>query len=287
NDDVKEVRANIEKRYHTLETDWMDLDTFDDSVLKEYKEVSSRQTDKIKALIPQFKSIGESIQNDLLAAEKRSIEKFEQAENLLNRNLKLQDAMTSLEQNKQKQEDLLSNENHIKNQIKLLNEINEVRPLSNLLDSKEKLLKKHDEIKKDKTETKAVISNLQRQLEDYEKQFEKHQKLSETIEKSKSFIENSKIFYNKFDKYKDIYQQLKEKIHQLDYEIKVNKQNELNKNEYQDLQKRQTNITNQTEHINSEMRALDAKYEAIDKTNIDLNNKQDMISKLQSVLAIG
>ena len=35
------------------------------------------------------------------------------------------------------------------------------------------------------------------------------------------------------------------------------------------------------------MRALDAKYEAIDKTNIDLNNKQDMISKLQSVLAIG
>ena len=49
--------------------------------------------------------------------------------------------MTSLEQNKQKQEDLLSNENHIKNQIKLLNEINEVRPLSNLLDSKEKLLK--------------------------------------------------------------------------------------------------------------------------------------------------
>src|SRR5699024_7780490 len=32
NDDVKEVRANIEKRYHTLETDWMDLDTFDDSV---------------------------------------------------------------------------------------------------------------------------------------------------------------------------------------------------------------------------------------------------------------
>lgn len=328
NDDVKEVRANIEKRYHTLETDWMDLDTFDDSVLKEYKEVSSRQTDKIKALIPQFKSIGDSIQNDLLAAEKRSIEKFEQAENLLNRNLKLQDAMTSLEQNKQKQEDLLSNENHIKNQIKLLNEINEVRPLSNLLDSKEKLLKKHEEIKKDKTETKAVISNLQRQLEDYEKQFEKHQKLSETIEKSKSFIENSKIFYNKFDKYKDIYQQrenlnytyvelkstyeqqkqllnqyieklndrepdykrneqLNEKIHQLDNEIKVNKQNELNKNEYQDLQKRQTNITNQTEHINSEMRALDAKYEAIDKTNIDLNNKQDMISKLQSVLAIG
>ena len=70
NDDVKEVRANIEKRYHTLETDWMDLDTFDDTVLKEYKEVSSRQTDKIKALIPQFKSIGESIQNDLLAAEK-------------------------------------------------------------------------------------------------------------------------------------------------------------------------------------------------------------------------
>ncbi|RIL87577.1 SMC family ATPase, partial [Staphylococcus cohnii] len=127
NDDVKEVRANIEKRYHTLETDWMDLDTFDENLLNEYKEVNSRQTDKIKALIPQFKSIGESIQNDLLTAKKRSIEKFEQAENLLNRNLKLQDAMTSLEENKQKQEALLSNQNYIKNQIKLLNEINEVR----------------------------------------------------------------------------------------------------------------------------------------------------------------
>lgn len=328
NDDVKEVRANIEKRYHTLENDWMDLDTFDDTLLKEYKEISSRQTDKIKTFIPQFKSIGESLQNDLLATEKRSIQRFEQAENLLTSNLKLQDAMASLEQNKQKQEDLLSNENHIKNQIKLLNEINEVRPLSTLLDSKEKLLNKHEEIKKDKAETKAVISNSQRQLEDYEKQFEKHQKLSETIDKSKSFIENCKIFYNKFDKYKDIYQQrenlkytydefksqyeqqkqllnqyieklndrepdyqrneqLNEKIHQLDNEIKINKQNELNKNEYQDLQKRQTNITNQIEHIKSEMRALDAKYEAIDKTNIDLNNKQDMISKLQSVLAIG
>src|SRR5699024_3768787 len=41
NDDVKEVRANIEKRYHTLETDWMDLDTFDETLLNEYKEVNS------------------------------------------------------------------------------------------------------------------------------------------------------------------------------------------------------------------------------------------------------
>ena len=328
NDDVKEVRANIEKRYHKLEADWMDLDTFDETLLNEYKEVSSRQTDKIKALIPQFKSIGESIQNDLLAAEKRSVEKFEQAENLLNRNLKLQDSMTSLEQNKQKQEALLSNQDYIKNQIKLLNEINEVRPLSNLLDSKEKLLKKHKEIEKDKVETITNISNLQEQLEDCEKQLTKHKDLSETIDKSKAFIENCKIFYKKIDKYKALYQQienlkntyvefksqyekqkqqlnhyieklndrepdykrneqLNEKIHQLDNEIKIKKQNELNKKEYQTLQKRQTDITTKNEHIKSEINALDDKYKAIDKTNIDLNNKQDMIIKLQSVLSKG
>lgn len=328
NDDVKEVRANIEKRYHTLETDWMDLETFDETLLNEYKEVSSRQTDKIKALIPQFKSIGQSIQNDLLAAEKRRIEKFEQAENLLNRNLKLQDAITSLEENKQKQEALLSNQSYIKNQIKLLNEINEVRPLSNLLDSKEKLLKKHKEIEKDKTKTITSVSNLQEQLEDCEKQLAKHKDLSETIDKSKTFIENCKIFYKKIDKYKKLYQQienlkntyaefksqyekqkqqlnqyieklndrepdykrneqLNEKIHQLDNEIKIKKQNELNKKEYQTLQKRQSDITTKNEHIKSEINTLDDKYKTIDKTNIDLNNKQDMIIKLQSVLSKG
>src|SRR5699024_8594382 len=129
NDDVKKVRIQIEKRYHALETDWEDLETFNMDTLNKYKEI---------------------------------IEKIERQ---INTNLKLQEAMTNLEQKQTEYNKLLSEENNIQNQMKLLKEINEVRPLANLFDTKEKLLKKHDEIKVNISKKANNIANLNEKLQ--------------------------------------------------------------------------------------------------------------------------
>lgn len=68
------------------------------------------------------------------------------AENNLNHNLKLEEALTQLEEKQQQYEQLLLDDDKIKKKIKLLNEIYEVRPLANLLESKETLsLKKKNQ----------------------------------------------------------------------------------------------------------------------------------------------
>src|SRR5699024_7924924 len=153
------------------------------------------------------------------------------------------------------------------------------------------------------------IANLNEQLEKNKKQFKNHQSLTQSIEKSKIFIENCKLFYNKYDKYKTAYlkigslkneytkleddykkekkqlntyiaqlngrepdykkiEQLNEKIHKLDNDIKTYKQNEQHKNEYLKLQEKKADKTAR-------------------KKKIDLNNKQEIISKIQAAIAQG
>src|SRR5699024_3379037 len=280
---------------------------------------------------------------------------------------------------------LLSEENNIQNQMKLLKEINEVRPLANLFDTKEKLLKKHDEIKVNISKQAAYIANLNEQLEKNKKQFKNHQSLTQSIEKSKIFIENCKLFYNKYDKYKTAYlkigslkneytnleddynkkkpyknqqtltqtkkkskifienckllytkydkyktaylkigslkneytkleddykkdkkqlntyiaqlngrepdykkiEQLNEKIHKLDNDIKTYKQNEQHKNEYLKLQEKKADKTARKKQIDVNLSTVEEGYQKIDKTNIDLNNKQEIISKIQAAIAQG
>ncbi len=328
NDDVKKVRIQIEKRYHALETDWEDLETFNMDTLNEYKAINARQTNKIKSVLPEFKIIGETIQNDLIAKRDKCKETFEKIERQLNTNLKLQEAMTNLEQKQTEYNKLLSEENNIQNQMKLLKEINEVRPLANLFDTKEKLLKKHDEIKVNISKKAAYIANLNEQLEKNKKQFKNHQSLTQSIEKSKIFIENCKLFYNKYDKYKTAYlkigslkneytkleddykkekkqlntyiaqlngrepdykkiEQLNEKIHKLDNDIKTYKQNEQHKNEYLKLQEKKADKTARKKQIDVNLSTAEEEYQKIDKTNIDLNNKQEIISKIQAAIAQG
>ena len=146
--DVKEVREQIEKKFNILENNWHDIETFDDEILTEYKTINARQTNRIMEVLPEFKEKARKIQQEI--KEKKSKYKAEvtSAENNLNHNLKLEEALTQLEEKQQQYEQLLLNDDEIKKKIKLLNEIYEVRPLANLLESKETLsLKKEKSIK--------------------------------------------------------------------------------------------------------------------------------------------
>ncbi|PTI12864.1 ATP-binding cassette family protein, partial [Staphylococcus xylosus] len=70
-------------------------------------------------------------------------------------------------------------------------------------------------------------------------------------------------------------------------EVTVLKQNELDKKEYLQLLERKHQKVNYSEKLNDEIQQLTEAYKKIDKTSIDLNNKQDLISTLQSAINVG
>src|SRR5699024_12075787 len=86
--------------------------------------------------------------------------------------------------------------------------------------------------------------------------------------------------------YKKI-EQLNEKIHKMDNDIKTYKQKEQHKNEYLKLQEKKADKTARKKQIDVNLSTVEEEYQKIDKTNIDLNNNQEIISKIQAAITQG
>src|SRR5699024_1483575 len=80
---------------------------------------------------------------------------------------------------------------------------------------------------------------------------------------------------------------LNTEIFKLNDEIKELKQNELKKIEFQSLQERKEQKLIVAGKLQSQIEQLEIDYQNIDKTNMDLNNKKDIITKVQSALNTG
>lgn len=327
-EDVKEVRGQIEQKYHLLETNWLDLETFDDETLIENKSINPRQTNQVLEVLNVFDEKAEQIQNKLKQQKVEHKTKLNDAEVCLKNNQKLEETLNKLAENQQNYEQLLTHENEINEKINRLNAINEVRPIANLLESKDELYTKKQKIKEDINKKIEIISELEIQIKKAVEQLEVHKNESGKITDSKNFIEKTKLFFERSQKYKSAYEeqqslkegfaslqtkldtqiqqldeikgklngrvpnyknieQVNETIHKLNNEVTVLKQNELDKKEYLQLLERKHQKVNYSEKLNDEIQQLTEAYKKIDKTSIDLNNKQDLISTLQSAINVG
>src|SRR5699024_8621394 len=326
--DVKEVREQIEKRFNLLENNWLDIETFNDETLIEYKAINARQTSKIIEVLPEFNEKAQKLQIDMQKKKNKYKHEMLLAEDRLNKNLKLEEDLTQLKEKQHQYKQLLVNDNDIKEKIKILNEIYEVRPLANLLETKEDLSKKIDESVSKLEENKKTINVLKIKVNEDKVQLETHLQNSKTMEDGRKYIEKCKLFYEQVSKYKDVYHQrqeikrtyemldkkkkdeekarntISEKLNQrtpnykklellnteifkLNDEIKELKQNELKKIEFQSLQERKEQKLIVAGKLQSQIEQLEIDYQNIDKTNMDLNNKKDIITKVQSALNTG
>lgn len=327
-EDVKEVRGQIEQKYHLLETNWLDLETFNDEVLIENKAINPRQTNQVLEVLNVFDEKAEDIHNKLKQQKVEYKTKLNDAETCLKNNQKLEETLNKLEENQRNYERLLMQENNINEKINRLNAINEVRPIAHLLQSKDELYAKQQKIKEDINKKIKIISELETQIEKADEQLEAHKNDSDKIIDSKNFVEKTKLFFERSQKYKAAYEdqrslqegfvslqteidlqikqleeikgiingrvpnykkveQVNETIYKLNNEVTVLKQNELDKKEYQQLQERKQQKANDSKKLSDELQQITNAYKKIDKTSIDLNNKQDLISTLQSAINVG
>lgn len=327
-EDVKEVRGQIEQKYHLLEKNWLDLETFNDETLIENKAINPRQTNQVLEVLNMFDEKAEHIHNKLKQQKVEYKTKLNDAETCLKNNQKLEETLNKLEENQRNYERLLTQENNINEKINRLNAINEVRPIAHLLESKDELYAKQQKIKEDINKKIKNISELETQIEKADEQLEAHKNDSDKITDSKNFIEKTKLFFERSQKYKAAYEdqrslqegfislqteidlqikqleeikgkingrvpnykkveQVNETIYKLNNEVTVLKQNELDKKEYRQLQERKQQKANDSKKLSDELQQLTNAYKKIDKTSIDLNNKQDLISTLQSAINVG
>lgn len=85
----------------------------------------------------------------------------------------------------------------------------------------------------------------------------------------------------------EIIEILNSEIFELKNKVKDLKHNELKKLEYQSLQNRKKQKVEDLRAVEQHLKNLENEYRSIDKTNIDLNNKKDIITKIQSALQSG
>ncbi|WP_436853782.1 exonuclease subunit SbcC [Staphylococcus caeli] len=327
-DDVKEVRQHIEQQFNTLENFWKEIETFDDDNLYEYKMINARQMNHLIEVLPEFEQQAIAIQKDLKQQKESNQELLNQAEIKLNDNVKLKESLKQLEAKREEYNLLLLNKDEIKNKIKRIKEINEVRPIANLLDSKENLISKNEKINIEIQQKKQYLKELEEKFKKSIDELDLYKINADKIKQYREFVDKTKVFYDKSLKYSEAYnhyklykeelskldEQLKseknkiidiqnqlkqrqpnykkseyinEEIYDLKNEIKTLKQNEQNKKDYDELSKRKAQKQAVLKETECELANLIDKYETIDKTNIHLNDKREMILQIQSSIQLG
>jgi len=327
-EDVKEVRQQIEKHFNTLENFWQEIQTFEADNLTEHKMVNARQTNRLLEVLPDFEKKAIEIQKELKQQKKANQELLNQAEVKLNENMKLQESLKHLDIKRKEYDSLLVREDEINKKIKRIKEINEVRPVVNLLDTKENLISKKEKVNVEINEKDRNLAELEEKLKNSIDELEFYQNNINEIEQYRDFVDKTKIFYDKSPKYSEAYNRFKlyneellnlreqlkvneinindtqnqlqqrqpnykklerinEEIYVLKDEIKVLKQNEQDKKEYDALLKRKTQKQTFLKENESALVDLMDKYQTIDKTNIHLNDKREMIKQIQSSIHSG
>ncbi|NWK83792.1 SMC family ATPase [Staphylococcus sp. GSSP0090] len=208
-EDVKEVRAQIEKRYNDLENHWKEMETFGDNTLSEYKLISARQTNHIMKVLPEFKEIAQVIQDDLKEKKEKLKNKVNSSENALNENIKLEDALNKLNENQQKYEALLVNEHEIQEKMKRVTEINEVRPITNLLEVKDNIISRKEKVTQSIEEKSESIVDLEDKIKQSNIEADTHKEKQDEIDKLRHFIEQTQLFFEKANKYQEAYNNYK------------------------------------------------------------------------------
>lgn len=326
-DDVKEVREKIEKRFSILENNWQDIDAFNDEVLTEYKLINARQTNRVVEVLPKFIEKAKDIQEQLKRSKDRQQDEVKKSEKILNDNINLEHALSKLKEQQEKYDALVLKENDIQSKLKLLNEIYEVRPLANLLDTQETLKIKNkitQDISNKEQLIRRLVSKIQNDEETlmiHKKSSQTLEKTRAFIERCKLFYDNANKYkkaYQEYDALKVSYNELNEnfilqqqqfdtmnaqlnyrnpdyeiieilnsEIFELKNKVKDLKRNELKKIEYQSLQNRKKQKVEDLKAVEQHLKNLENEYRSIDKTNIDLNNKKDIITKIQSAVQSG
>ncbi|MCG7339543.1 SMC family ATPase [Staphylococcus sp. ACRSN] len=148
------------------------------------------------------------------------------------------------------------------------------------IDSKRKFVEKCNlffEKKEKYQKAYNQFTNSKEKLNQISKQFEMQQSEVEEIKKQ---LNQRKPNYSKLD-------EVTASIFELNMKIKELKSNELNKVEYNQLLDKKSNVTNKLKGVKEAFQLLEKKYQDIDKSNIDLKDKQNIIATIQAALQKG
>lgn len=327
-EDINEVKSHIEQQYQLLESNWQEINTFDNEILNAHKQITARQTQKILELLPEYTEIGHSIKNELKQQKDFQSKMLKDAEIKLEKNLKLEEAFKNLKTKNEEYEKLITEESEIKTKEKLVKELNEVRPIATLVDTQQKLLDKTAKTTTELEEKQNIVIDISKQLETHSIELNQYKTNNEEIEKKREFLNQCKLFYENAQKYQTSYHSLKqltetydemankyqqqqnklneqknklnnrkadyskieslnEEIYKLTSHINELKQIDKRKEEHQQLAEETIQIEEKLEQSLNEIQLLKDKYASIDKSNIDLNNKQEIIANIQSAIEVG
>jgi exonuclease SbcC len=179
--------------------------------------------------------------------------------------------------------------------------------ITQVTSKKEKLTQKNTALKEQlvhiqqsedtiKTERKFVekTNSFYQNLTKYKQAYDDKLKLKDQFEKANKLLEKE------YTKQTDLKEQLTgnkpsyenleamdSKIYKLDNQVNENKVKQENKNRYDHLTSKIASNNEALGQAKEQLAKLTAEYEHIDKGQLQLNNKEELIAQIQSVLAIG
>jgi exonuclease SbcC len=146
------------------------------------------------------------------------------------------------------------------------------------------------------TERKFVenTNSFYQNLTKYKQAYDDNSKLKKQLEKATELLEKERSkqtdLKDQLADDKPSYENLEaidSEIYKLDNQVKENKVKQENKNKYDHLTSKIASNSETLGQAKDQLAKLTAEYENIDQGQLQLNNKEEMIAQIQSVLAIG
>ncbi|MGW9857411.1 DNA repair protein SbcC/Rad50 [Staphylococcus hominis] len=211
--EVKEEKKQIEKRYNQIKLLWEDIEAFDDEQLIQFKQIHHMKTQELIQTIPDFRAIGHQIE------EKRLHLKNEQNEQLLSITKRI-DLNKTLEQQLSELKEYHQLKHQLDEQIEdisalkvKLNQLNDASMLFNLYDQQRFKEEKYQTIKTKIIETENKISQLNNKINMLEEESKQLDKMSDSYHLKSESLEQSKPFYNYLNKYQQAFKEQEHIIH--------------------------------------------------------------------------
>lgn len=263
-EDVKEEKAQLEKRYQQIDLLWDDIDAFDNHQLIEAKAINSQQTQLILNKIPLFKQTAQQLLSEKSQEKETAKYKLEKSTKLLDENIELKSNLESLAQYQNHLTQLDNKQIHIKEQQSLLQKLNEIRPLANMLDNKQITENKLKDIRDKQLENEKLLDSLNDELKLYQGHLSRLENVKDDIDKKKDYIQATLTFYSNISKYRHSDKEivaLKERISKLEKKMKTTKEEQ--------------------KQINDNIKDKHKNYEIIDTFNSDIFQLNQHIKDLE------
>ncbi|MCG3398647.1 exonuclease subunit SbcC [Staphylococcus massiliensis] len=210
-EDAAGEKDKIEREYNMLEIAFKDLEDFGEEDLISLKQLSPRQTEKIKDALDEFKQVGQAKVDKLTQIDESNRKNMEHKKAIYDEQQKLHEKIHELQKVQREIEQMKAQENEIKELELKLKRFEEIQNLINFIDQSDQAEKERTVINNDLEKTQAKLKELKATKNDYDHELKSLIKHESMYTKRQVYLDETRYYFNNRSRYENAFENIESK----------------------------------------------------------------------------